>query len=184
LIFAPPLTFVITSEFWNIVPNPVTGNPSNMSGITTAFGPVYPVNVTSVAVLVHVQFVALDGFCHALVNKPAPARLARETDARTLLPLPDSVPKTPATAMLLIPPPVPPMIVNAAPLVIGEPLIVAPLLVTNEAWLLTTHWLVIPFVTAFVSSTATRACAFVPAMPCAAVAKADALVNAAAIMFD
>jgi hypothetical protein len=126
LIFAPPLTFVITFEFWNIAPNPVTGKPSNMSGITTAFGPVYPVNVTSVAVLVHVQLVASDGFCHAFVNKPAPARLASDTEERTLLPLPINVPSTPATDMLLIPPPPPPpVIVKAAPFVIGEPLIVA-----------------------------------------------------------
>jgi hypothetical protein len=61
------------------------------------------------------------------VATPAPARLASDTDARTLLPLPDSVPVTPATAMLLIPPPPPPpVIVNAAPLVIGLPFIVAP----------------------------------------------------------
>jgi hypothetical protein len=54
LIFAPPLTFVI-SDPWNIVPNLATGKPSNISGITTAFGPVYPVSVIFVPSLVHVQ---------------------------------------------------------------------------------------------------------------------------------
>jgi hypothetical protein len=54
LIFAPPLTFV-TVDARNVCPNPVTGKASNISGIKTAFGPVYPVSVIFVPSLVHVQ---------------------------------------------------------------------------------------------------------------------------------
>jgi hypothetical protein len=49
----------------NIVPNPVTGNPSSILGTTTSFGPVYPASVIFVPSLVHVQLAASAGFCHA-----------------------------------------------------------------------------------------------------------------------
>jgi hypothetical protein len=40
-----------------------------MSGITTSFGPVYPVSVIAEPLLVHVQLVEAAGFCQAVAIK-------------------------------------------------------------------------------------------------------------------
>ena len=87
-MFCPPLMDRTTEPVEpgeKIVPNPVTGRPSIMSGMITLLVEVaryHPVKVTSVAVFDHVKFVTADVLTHAFVAPPAASRAAVDTLVR------------------------------------------------------------------------------------------------------